>query len=278
MPKNSPEQRKCISRHHQQNELGPMIKTVRFRKKTIPLFVLEVVFFLRGLFFLGRKYQCPCCGWHLRALVDGNSLIKQRSLSYCPRCNSKSRHRRIWLFLRNNTNLFTNQLRLLEISPKYSFSRRFTRMKNLDYLGADIVFRPHIALKMDLTRTSLKAESFDTVLCIHVLEEIIDDRQAMKEIFRLLKPSGWAIISVPTRMDQLTYEDLNITDPNERKNAFGEPDHVRVYGSDLASRLEASGFEVYVDLAENVPHQVQHKFGLKGDENIFYCVKPNTQN
>lgn len=252
-----------------------MIKTVRFKKKSIPLSVMEAVLFLRGLFFTGRKYQCPCCGWHIRAFADGNAFIKERALSYCPRCNSKSRHRRIWLFLQHKTNLFTDQLRLLEISPKYSFSRRFTKKKNLRYLSADIYVRPHIALMMDVTNTSFTAESFDAVLCIHVLEEIIDDRQAMREIFRLLSPGGWAIISVPTRMDRLTYEDPTITAPMDRKRVFGEPDHVRVYGSDLVERLEETGFNVHVDMADEVPQHIRLKFGLKGDENIFYCVKPN---
>jgi predicted SAM-dependent methyltransferase len=255
-----------------------MIKSVRYNKLSIPLKVMEAVFFLRGLLFMGTRYTCPCCGWHIRAFNDGNAFLKKRSLSYCPRCNSKSRHRRIWLFLQNKTNLFTDTLSLFEVSPKFSFARRFTQMSKIQYLGADIYLRPYISLKMDLAATALKAESFDAVLCIHVLEEIIEDRRAMDEIYRILKPEGWAVVSVPTQIDQPTYEDTSITNPKERKRAFGEPDHVRVYGFDLADRLKESGFHVELDLAEDIPQQTREKYGLRGDENIFYCRKPKRMN
>lgn len=255
-----------------------MIKSVRYNKLSIPLKVMEAVFFVRGLLFLGTRYTCPCCGWHIRAFNDGNAFLKKRTLSYCPRCNSKSRHRRIWLFLRNKTNLFMDPIKLFEVSPKVSFARRFTQLSNIQYLGADITLRPYISLKMDLTATALKAESFDAVLCIHVLEEIIEDRRAMDEIYRVLKPGGWAVVSVPTEMDRPTYEDASITNPKERKQAFGEPDHVRVYGYDLPDRLKESGFDVQLDLAQDIPQQTREKYGLRGDENIFYCIKPKRMN
>jgi len=176
--------------------------------------------------------------------------------------------------LQEKTNLFTDQLSLFEVSPKYSFSRKFTRLANLSYFGGDLYPRTHTNFRLDLVSTPIRADSFDAVLCIHVLEEIIQDQQAMGEIFRILKPGGWAVVSVPTRMDQFTYEDPSITSPKERKRAFGEPDHVRIYGHDLKDRLEASGFRVQVDLADDVSIETRKKYGLRGDENIFYCFKP----
>ena len=255
-----------------------MIHSVRYNKHSIPLKAMEAAFFVRGLLFLGKKYTCPCCGWHVRAFNDGNTFLKKRALSYCPRCNAKSRHRRIWLFLQNKTNLFTDTLSLFEVSPKVSFARRFSQISNIHYLGADIYFRPYISLKMDLTATALKAESFDAVLCVHVLEEIIEDRRAMQEIYRILKPGGWAVVSVPTDLDRPTFEDAGITTPKERKRAFGEPDHVRVYGFDLVDRLKESGFQVDLDLAKDIPMHTREKYGLRGDENIFFCKKPHRMN
>ena len=251
-----------------------MINSIRINHISVPLYMMEAVLMLRGFLFLGKRYICPCCGWHVRDFTKGNGSLKTRPLSYCPRCNSKSRHRRIWLFLQEKTNLFTEQLSLFEVSPKYSFSRKFTRLSNLSYFGGDLYKRAYINFKFDLISTPLKTNSFDAVLCIHVLEEIIQDQQAMSEMFRILKPGGWAVISVPTRMDQPTYEDSSITAPKERKRAFGEPDHVRVYGYDLFDRLKKTGFEVKVDLADDVPMQTKKKYGLRGDENIFYCNKP----
>ncbi len=243
---------------------------------TLPLPLLEMLLVLRAVFFLGRKYTCPCCGWHVRAFADAGTMFRERSLSYCPRCNSKARHRRIWLFLQKKTNLFAEPLRLLEVAPKYSFSRRFTAMPNLGYFAVDLIRRPHVSAIMDVTAMTIRSSSFDAALCVHVLEEIVDDRRAMGELYRVLKPGGWALITVPTRMDRKTYEDPAITDAVERERAFGEAAHVRIYGHDLVDRLEECGFRVKVDLAQDVPLETREKYGLRADENIFFCTRPLT--
>lgn len=236
--------------------------------------VVEAMLALRALFFIGTRYTCPCCGWHVRAFTDDNAIFRERSLSYCPRCNSKARHRRIWLYLEQKTNLFSDRLRLLEVAPKYSFSRRFKTMANLEYFGADLVRRPHVSTRMDLTATPVRSGTFDAIICVHVLEEIVDDRKAMGELYRVLKPGGWAVVTAPTRMDRKTYEDPAITAPEDRRRAFGETAHVRVYGYDLIDRLEDCGFTVQVDMGENVPLETREKYGLRTDENIFFCTKP----
>ena len=128
---------------------------------------------------------------------------------------------------------------------------------------------------MDLTNLSFSADSFDAAICIHVLEHIEKDILAINELHRVLKPGGWAIISVPIRLDQKTYEDKSIKTPEMRKQAFGEEGHFRYYGYDFKDRLESSGFEVQVDLGENVKRDVLNKHGILSDENIFYCVKKN---
>lgn len=251
-----------------------MRNTYRIADLSLPLRWAEVLLAFRALLFVGTKYTCPCCGWRVRAFTKGGVTFKERHLSYCPRCNSKARHRRIWLFLKQKTNLFSDRLRLLHVSPKYSLSRRFIRMPNLDYVGVDLNERPNISVKMDLTATPIRSAAFDAVICVHVLEEILDDRKAMRELYRVMKSGGWALISVPTRMEQLTYEDPMIVTPDERQRAFGEVAHVRIYGHDLVDRLKECGFQVQVDLAKDVPQQVREKYGLRDDENIFYCLKP----
>lgn len=251
-----------------------MRNTYRIADLSLPLRWAEVLLAFRALLFVGTKYTCPCCGWRVRAFTKGGVTLKERHLSYCPRCNSKARHRRIWLFLKDKTNLFSDRLRLLHVSPKYSLSRRFIRMPNLDYVGVDLNERPNISVKMDLTATPIRSEAFDAVICVHVLEEILDDRKAMRELYRVMKSGGWALISVPTRIEQLTYEDPTIVTPDERQRAFGEVAHVRIYGHDLVDRLKECGFQVQVDLAKDVPQHIREKYGLRDDENIFYCLKP----
>ena len=146
-------------------------------------------------------------------------------------------------------------------------------MPNLDYVGIDLHNRPNIGLRMDLTATAIQPNIFDAVICIHVLEHIQEDRQALQELFRVLRPGGWAIITVPIRLDQKTYEDPTITTPEEREQAFGEKQHVRFYGFDLKERLEEVGFQVQLDLGKDVERQTKDKYGLLDDENIFYCTK-----
>jgi SAM-dependent methyltransferase len=243
----------------------------------LPLAILETLLGLRATLFIGTKYVCPCCGWGLRAFTSGGISLKERELSYCPRCNSKARHRRIWLFLEEHTNLFTDSLRLFEVAPKFSFARRFHRMPNISYITGGLQRHPENLIRMDLTAMPIAFNSLDALICVHVLEEITQDSLAMDEMFRILKPGGWAVVTVPTNMDAKTYENPLIISPQERKREFGEPAHVRVYGYDLAERLRASGFIVTVDLAKNVSLEKRARYGLRTDENIFLCKKPVNQ-
>lgn len=200
--------------------------------------------------------------------------MRIRPSGYCPRCNAKARHRRIWLFLREHTDVFTERLDLFHVSPKYSLSRRFKRMRNLRYVAGDISDRANLSLKMDVTAVPFRSNAFDAIICIHVLEHVQDDRKAMSELCRVLRPGGWAVISVPVRLDRKTYEDPAITSPAERERAFGETSHFRYYGYDLTDRLEEAGFEVELDPASNLDEHSMRSYGLLDDENVFYCRKP----
>lgn len=200
--------------------------------------------------------------------------MRPRPSGYCPRCNAKARHRRDWLFLEENTGLFTDRLRLLHVSPKFALSRRFAKMSNLDYVAVDLERGPHTTVIGDVTRLPLKSAEFDAIICIHVLEHVMDDRAAIDEIYRVLRPGGWALISVPIRLDQNTYEDSSITSPAARKIAFGETSHVRFYGRDMADRLEAAGFEVKMDAADSLDPNLVARHGLLRDENVFLCGRP----
>ncbi len=151
---------------------------------------IETLLTLRALLFVGNKYTCPCCGWNLRAFTHGGSSLRIRPLGYCPRCNSKARHRRWWLFLQQETNLFTGNLRLFQISPNYCLSRRFITLSNLDYVSGDLNNHRNVRIKMDLPATPIQSETFDAILCIHVLEHIQEDRKAIHQLFRILKPGG----------------------------------------------------------------------------------------
>jgi SAM-dependent methyltransferase len=235
----------------------------------------KISFFLRGMLFLGRRYRCSCCNWGLRGFVGRSGLFRTNPDGYCPRCNAKARHRRIWLYIVGHQKLFGRKIRLLEVAPWWALSRRFQAADNIDFVGVDLVRTgPHVTTIGDAASLPLQDCSFDTVICIHVLEHVDDDRQVISELYRVLKPGGSAIVSVPLRLDGATLEDPSITDPEERLRLFGETGHVRFYGLDLTDRLTDAGFKVDLDLAKDVPADVCRRFGLRNDENIFHCQKP----
>lgn len=251
-----------------------MFDVFRLSSRPFVLALIDALLGIRAVAFAGTRFVCPCCNWRLRTFTRGGYSLRGRHHGYCPRCNAKARHRRVWLYLASRTSLFTEPHRVVDVAPKYSFSRRLSRMPNLDYVAVDIANRPNISLRMDLTAAPLADSSADAVICVHVLEHIENDRRAISEIFRILRPSGWALISVPLRLDQPTYEDPAIVSPAAREAAFGETTHVRMYGYDLLDRLTAAGFEVSLDLADDVDESTKARYGLLDDENIFLCRKP----
>lgn len=135
---------------------------------------------------------------------------------------------------------------MLHIAPEICYIDRFEALKNLDYITADIE-SPLAKLKMDIHDIPLDDESVDVIFCNHVLEHVDDDKQALSEIKRVLRPGGWAILQVPFfyPLPKITYEDKSITEPSEREKAFGQDDHVRMYGEDYGDRLASVGLKVH---------------------------------
>lgn len=237
----------------------------------------EAAFFLRGCLFAGVRYRCPCCGWFLRAFTTRSAFLARSRDGYCPRCNAKARHRRLWLYLAAHACLPgpEGDAALLEVAPWWALARRLRHMPGIRYVGVDLQARGAGAdVVGDVARLPFAGGSFDGLLCIHVLEHVVADRQAMAELFRVLKPGGWAAVSVPIRLGQATHEDASVTDPVERARLFGEPGHVRFYGADFRARLEAAGFAVTMDPAGGVPDDMRRRYGLRTDENIFFCRRP----
>jgi len=148
-------------------------------------------------------------------------------------------------------------------------------LTNIDYISADIS-SPLAMLRMDITNISLADNLFDCIICYHVLEHILDDQRAMRELFRVLKPGAWAILQSPVDNNRdKTFEDQTIISPDEREHAFCQHDHVRIYGRDYKDRLEKAGFVVNVDnYVEKLGERAIKKFGLMRDENIYFCTKP----
>jgi ubiquinone/menaquinone biosynthesis C-methylase UbiE len=162
--------------------------------------------------------------------------------------------------------------RMLHVAPERAFTTQLKRIPSLDYLTADL-YNPRAMVKMDITDIQYPDASFDVIYCSHVLEHVPDDRKAMREFFRVLKPTGWAVLQVPITADH-TIEDPSVVEPEERERLFGQKDHVRRYGPDYTQRLEEAGFTVKCIPASAVGDQHQRReVGILDDEVIYYCTR-----
>ncbi len=192
---------------------------------------------------------------------------KQRQNVLSPGTLSLERHRLMWLYLQNETDFFTSKLKVLHMAPEQSFYKRFRKMKNLDYTTSDLD-SPIADVKADIQNLPFEDNSFDVIFCNHVLEHVEDDKKAISELFRVMKPGGWGILQVPIRYQlEKTFEDPTITDRKERIEKFGQYDHVRVYGRDYYDLLSKSGFEVEkVNLSEKLSDDEIKRFALEKNE------------
>lgn len=245
-------------------------------KKSMPnaYYVAKRIFFnLRGLWYSGYSFVCPCCNGRFRKFLPFG--LETKPNAQCPRCGSLARHRVFWLYLKEKTNFFSDNLKVLDIAPMLFFQDKCRAMVNLDYVSVDISL-PLAMLKIDITNIPLPDNQFDCVICYHVLEHILDDQKAMRELFRVLKPGGWAILNSPVDDNRdKTFEDSNIVLPEERKRIFGQDDHVRIYGRDYKDRLIKARFVVEVEnYGQQFKNSVIRKYGLKKSEKIYLCSKP----
>jgi len=165
----------------------------------------------------------------------------------------------------------------LHVAPEPQLEPVLRSQSSIDYLTADIAANKAM-VQMDITDIPFPDNSFDAIICNHVLEHIIDDSMAMAELYRTLKPGGWAILQVPLSLKlKHTYEDHSITTEAGREEAFGQADHVRIYARDYRDRLEKVGVIVNVFQWVNEPKNFggrRNLFGLNRKESVYHVSKP----
>ena len=254
-----------------------MKNIISFVLRKIPRRYIQYVshYFLRviAIFYYGNNVECPIDGRTYRKFLPYGRL-QSRPNALCPSSLSLERHRLMWLFLKNKTNLFTDKLKFLHIAPELCFMDIFKRMENLEYITGDIE-SPLAKVKMDVLKIPFEENTFDVVFCNHVMEHVEDDIKAMSEIFRVLNPGGWAIIQSPVYPElKKTLEDPSITDPLEREKIYGQNDHMRKYGRDYCNQLRKGGFKVTEDNYLNeLGDEVRKRYALPEEEIIYFCEK-----
>lgn len=249
-------------------------------KKWIPLDLKIRLFYqlvrLRGKFDFGNQVECPVCGSHFGRF----DRFGRRPNVLCPSCFSLERHRLQYLYLKERTGIFTEALRVLHFAPEKCLSEKIAENPRLEYETADLLiqFIELIEVKprhrMSITDIRFPDNHFDIILCNHVLEHVPDDRKAMSELFRVLKPGGFGITQVPINPDSTEIlEDMSLNS-SQRALLYGSPDHLRYYSEPgFTARLREAGFEVEVnDFVRSLDYA---RMRLQPTENLIIVRKPS---
>jgi SAM-dependent methyltransferase len=266
-------------------------------KSYIPLslgyFLRRKYLMMRGLYYSGSRYYCPICDKTYRKFFDGGFdlevIIKmqiigggRRKAIICPGCASNDRDRLIHQLLMQHEFTQLVQGKILHIAPEPALYDWFLQhLKKPDQYHQGVkyhegfYYRKHIQL-MDIHEIPFPDNTFDLVICNHVLEHVDDDQKAMQEIKRVLKNGGKAILQVPWSplLDQ-TIEDIHLQSDQERELKFGQFDHVRLYGNDYPDLLRIEGLEVTIYNLENlaISETLADKMSLNLKECIFVGTK-----
>jgi predicted SAM-dependent methyltransferase len=244
---------------------------------------------------IGYRYACPVCGKKVKAFEPLPGYYKENLTQYgsllgsldewetineknysCPNCSSSDRDR---LYAR----YFTQKLArlkpgmifdLLDVAPTRSLKPFLLKYTQLRYRSADLN-RKGVDDVIDITDMHVYEDNrFDIFICSHVLEHVADDRKAISELFRVLKPGGWGILMVPIYLKGIEIdEDPSITDVGERWRRFGQHDHVRVYSkAGFINRVREAGFKIQQYGKEYFGRQVLDKYGIT-DQSVLYIVE-----
>lgn len=223
------------------------------------------------MLYSGDNVECPCCGGHFRSFLPGRD---GRPGARCPSCDSLERHRLLWLYLVDVMNIREARLSMLHFAPEAALERNMKGLAGLQRTRSDFSSRLP-SERIDITDIQFPDNTFDAILCLHVLEHIPAEDVALAELYRVLKPGGWAIIQSAFDPElEHTYEDPGIDTAEGRARDYGQEDHVRVYGRDYGEQLAKGGFKVTVDdYAASLGPALVERYGLMAGENIYLCEK-----
>lgn len=214
-----------------------------------------------GLFHPGDKVYCLYCkktfGKFMQEGVKSPAFLKYKVAGggyklnvQCPNCFSVDRSRLLYLFFQIRTEVYKKKTSILHISPNKEIARVLKGETITQTVGSiePEMYMEFNPIHLDVQKMKLPDNSFDVVICCHVIEHVDDDVKAMSEIYRVLKPGAFAVLQVPLALNlEKTIEDKTLKTNKERKLMFGQVDHVRLYGLDYLEKLKSVGFRVELD-------------------------------
>jgi len=239
-----------------------------FIKRNMQKSIKVINFELKKIQYSGKKVECPFCSWKGRRFLPYGQ--NKRLNAQCLKCGSLERYRHLLNYLKSKTNFFRENNKVLEIAPIRCFQDMCKNLDNIEYVSIDRNTKLAM-LGMNITNLSFKNNFFDYIICLHVLEHVNEDTKAIKELYRVLKPNGKAIIQVPIRNGN-TLEILGLL-PKLYTKYYGQKDHVRYYGRDIKKIFEDAGFEVKFDDLDDVGNDIINRFGLLKNEKLQICRK-----
>ncbi len=237
----------------------------KFHYKIEP-YIRTIIYYL---IYRGETFQCNICLSKFKKFITISFINSKDKI--CPKCGSLSRSRALSFYISKN---FQNlEINILDFSPHRSLYN-FFNVKFPNYISSDYENQFYAHKKYDITKINESDKSFHLIICFHVLEHVLEDEKAITELYRILKKNGILIIQVPLKPGK-TYEDLNLTSKNERLEAFGQEDHVRIYGQkSLEAKLKKFEFNVeIIDISKNFSESEKKFYGISEKEIIFRCLK-----
>ena len=239
-----------------------MVNLARIREmtKVIPQ---PVRFGARKIAYYGNGQKCLLCGNKVRHFIPhggGAEVLDRRQVvggmmredDRCPVCHGADRTRMMMRYLETKTDIGKKPCRVLHVAPDFGLYLWIKRLPKVDYVGTDIdaLRYRHIEgiQSADLTDIPFEDDDFDIIICSHVLEHVPDDKAAFRELYRVLKPGGHALLLTPYALDGAgTDEDITVSDPHEKDRRFGQWDHVRIYDrDDFVGRMQIAGFSASI--------------------------------
>ncbi|NBW33511.1 MAG: class I SAM-dependent methyltransferase [Cytophagia bacterium] len=210
-----------------------------------------------------NNYHCNACNSNISEFLPYGKRIN----ALCPNCGSLERHRFFKYWLDVNKNILNPKTRILHFAPEKAITAHFKKCCEKNYISVDVV--PNRAMKVeDITKLTFSANSFDFILCSHVLHHVNEDEKAISELYRVLDKNGIMVL-MGSHGQKITRAGMSI-------NSEGEEYFMRHYNTEnLMNKLSVAGFLVdilrFEDLINN--DKELFKLGIKKGDVLFTCTK-----